>query len=78
MGRGENVKAVLGCEGSRVFFALPSGGVLFGELFELLFFSLIDAAVFSLIEQVSRVEGAVVGVVFAQVGCLHKSRSPSS
>ncbi len=48
------------------FFALPLGGVLFCELFELLFFLLIDAAVFTLIENVSRVEGAVVGVVFAQ------------
>ncbi len=53
------------------FFALPLGGVLFCELFELLFFLLVDAVEFTLIEHVSRVEGAVVGVVFAQVGCLH-------
>ncbi len=73
MGRGENVEAVLGCEvgGCWFFFALSLGGVLFCELFELLFFLLFDAVVFTLIEHVSRVEGAVVGVVFAQVGCLH-------
>ena len=65
MGRGENVEAVLGCEvsGCWFFFALSLGGVLFCELFELLFFLFFDAVVFTLIEHVSRVEGAVVGVV---------------
>ncbi len=73
MGHGENVEAILGCKvGGCCFFLLCTlGSVLFCDLFELLFFLPFDAVVFTLIEHVSRVEGAVVEVVFAQVGCLH-------